>query len=200
MSPTAATQAGYHEHNGASLDDALDDFSAAGPNGLDAQRRFIDGISQRIARLNIAALDKEQQADLQIVKNNLGLQALELDTIQSYKHNPTVYVELAGQRLVQPLRAELRAPRSPLPAHHQTPGEDARALRAGEGESRGCAGGLEPRRARRERGQHRPDRSHPAAGGARFAESRLRSGCGQGRGGAERFQRVPEGHVVEQDQ
>jgi hypothetical protein len=35
MSPTAATQAGYHEHNGTSLDEALDDFSVA---GLDAQR------------------------------------------------------------------------------------------------------------------------------------------------------------------
>jgi hypothetical protein len=103
MSPTAATQAGYHEHNGASLDEALDDFSATGPNGLDAQRRFIDGIRRRIAGLNTAALDKEQQADLQIVKNNLGLQALELNTIQSYKHNPTVYVELAGNALYSPL-------------------------------------------------------------------------------------------------
>jgi len=102
MSPTAATQAGYHEHNGTSLDEALDDFSAAGPAGLDAQRRFVDGMGQRIAKLNPAALDKEQQADIQIVKNNLGLQALELDTIQSYKHNPTVYVELAGNALYNP--------------------------------------------------------------------------------------------------
>ena len=47
-------------------------------------------------------MDKEQQADLQIVNNNVGLAMLEIDTIQSYKHNPTVYVELAGNSLYTP--------------------------------------------------------------------------------------------------
>ena len=29
LTPVSATQAGYHEHNGMSLDEALDDYSAA---------------------------------------------------------------------------------------------------------------------------------------------------------------------------
>jgi len=59
--------------------------------------------------LNSAVLDKEQQADLQIIRNNLELALLELNTIQSYKHNPTVYVELAGNALFTPYVLEYAA-------------------------------------------------------------------------------------------
>jgi uncharacterized protein (DUF885 family) len=99
LSPTTATATGYHQHNGVALDEILDDFSAA---GIDAQRRFIEGFESRIGSLNPDSLDKEQQADLEIIKDNLGVSKLELDTIQSYKHNPTVYVELAGNALFSP--------------------------------------------------------------------------------------------------
>src|SRR5262249_51341825 len=39
---------------------------------------------------------------LEIIRNNVNLSLLELDTLQSYKHNPTVYVELAGNALFSP--------------------------------------------------------------------------------------------------
>jgi uncharacterized protein (DUF885 family) len=99
LSPVAATQAGYHEHNGVELDEQLDDFSTA---GMEAQRRFYEGLTTRINSLDAVSLDKEQQADLDIMKNQLNLAMLELTTIQSYKHNPTVYVELAGNALFTP--------------------------------------------------------------------------------------------------
>jgi len=99
LSPVSATQAGYHTHNGVQLDEQLDDFSAA---GIAAQRLFWEGLKMRIDALNSASLDKEQQADLDIMKNQITLAMLELDTIQSYKHNPTVYVELAGNALFPP--------------------------------------------------------------------------------------------------
>jgi uncharacterized protein (DUF885 family) len=99
LSPVAATQAGYHEHNGVQLDEQLDDFSTA---GMEAQRRFYEGLTTRINSLDAVSLDKEQQADLDIMKNQLNLAMLELTTIQSYKHNPTVYVELAGNALFTP--------------------------------------------------------------------------------------------------
>src|SRR2546423_10637924 len=57
LSPVAATQAGYHQHNGVPLDEQLDDFSAA---GVDAQRKFYDGLKTRIDLLNTSSLDKEQ--------------------------------------------------------------------------------------------------------------------------------------------
>ena len=99
LSPVAATQAGYHEHNGTKLDEAIDDFSAA---GIEAQRRFYKDVQSRLGSLNNASLDREQQADLQILRNNIGVSLLELDTIQNFRHNPTVYVELAGNAIYTP--------------------------------------------------------------------------------------------------
>ncbi len=99
LSPVTATATGYHRHNGIELDERLDDYSAA---GMDQQRQFYQGFQTRIAAVDPASLDKEQKADLEIVKNNLELALLDLNTIQSYKHNPTVYVELAGNALFNP--------------------------------------------------------------------------------------------------
>jgi uncharacterized protein (DUF885 family) len=106
LSPVSATQAGYHEHNGASLDEMIDDYSAAGPGGIEAQRRFLQDFQKRMAATDVATLDREQQADLQILRNNIGVSLLELDTIQNYRHNPTVYVELAGNALYTPFVLE----------------------------------------------------------------------------------------------
>ena len=99
LSPVSATQAGYHQRNGTVLDDLLDDYSAA---GLEQQRGFCKGIQDRASAMDAAKLDKEQKADLDIIKSNAGLCLLELNTIQSFKHNPTVYVELVGSALFPP--------------------------------------------------------------------------------------------------
>jgi uncharacterized protein (DUF885 family) len=107
LAPVTATQVGYHTHDGAALDEQIDDLSTA---GLDAQRKFYRGMQQRVAALDAAALDREQQADVQIIKNNIGLSLLELDTIQAFRHNPTIYVELAGNALYVPYILNYAAP------------------------------------------------------------------------------------------
>ena len=99
QSPVGATATGYHTHNGVPLDELVDDYSTG---GLDQQRNFYRDFQMRIAALDTSKLDKEQRVDLDIIKNNIELGLLELDTIQSYKHNPTVYVELAGNALYTP--------------------------------------------------------------------------------------------------
>jgi uncharacterized protein (DUF885 family) len=99
LSPTTATGFGYHVHHGASLDDMLDDFS---PAGIAASRSLSRDIDARIARLDTASLDAEQRADIDIMRNALGASRLELDEIQSYRHNPTSYVELLGNGLYSP--------------------------------------------------------------------------------------------------
>jgi uncharacterized protein (DUF885 family) len=99
LSPTTATGYGYHVHHGASLDDRLDDFS---PAGIAASRGLLKDIEARIARLDTASLDAEQHADIDIMQNALGASRLELDEIQSYRHNPTTYVELLGNGLYSP--------------------------------------------------------------------------------------------------
>jgi uncharacterized protein (DUF885 family) len=99
LSPVGATSSGYHQHNGISLDEALDDWS---PAGIEAARKFNVEFEGRLAALDQTALDKEQRADAGIIRNNLELALLDLNEIQSYKHNPTTYVELAGNALYTP--------------------------------------------------------------------------------------------------
>jgi uncharacterized protein (DUF885 family) len=99
FSPVTATATGYHTHNGIPLDELLDDYS---PQGMAQQRGFYQSMQARVAAVDAASLDREQKADLEIMKDSLGLSLLELNTIQSYKHNPTIYVELAGNALFNP--------------------------------------------------------------------------------------------------
>ncbi|HTW66858.1 MAG TPA: DUF885 domain-containing protein [Bryobacteraceae bacterium] len=99
LSPVSATSAGYHEHNGIHLDDQLDDYSAA---GIDQQHKFYSDFHTRLASIQQNALSAEDQADYQIIDNAVNLSLLELDQIQSYRHNPTVYVELVGNALFNP--------------------------------------------------------------------------------------------------
>jgi uncharacterized protein (DUF885 family) len=99
LSPTIATSFGYHMHHGVSLDDALDDFS---PSGIAASKALLSDIEARIGRLDVGSLDAEQRADIDIMRDALGASRLELDEIQSYRHNPTTYVELLGNGLYSP--------------------------------------------------------------------------------------------------
>jgi uncharacterized protein (DUF885 family) len=99
LSPVSATGVGYHVHKGVPLDELVDDYSA---EGLDQQRNFYNDFQLRAAALDATRLDKEQRVDLDIMKNNVESALLELNTLQSYKHNPTVYVELVGNALYTP--------------------------------------------------------------------------------------------------
>jgi uncharacterized protein (DUF885 family) len=99
LSPVSATQAGYHEHNGVHLDNRLDDFSTS---GIDQQHKFYSDFHTRLAAIQLNTLSAEDQADYQIIDNAVNLALLELDQIQSYRHNPTVYVELVGNALFPP--------------------------------------------------------------------------------------------------
>ena len=77
-------------------------WTITAPAAIDAQRRFYQSFQDRVAAIDANSLDNEQRADLKIIGNNVGLAILEIDTIQNYKHNPTVYVELAGNALYNP--------------------------------------------------------------------------------------------------
>jgi uncharacterized protein (DUF885 family) len=99
LSPSTATSFGYHVHHGTSLDDMLDDFS---PAGIAASRELLSGMEARIAKLDTASLDAEQRADVEVMRNAIGASRLDLEEIQSYRHNPTTYVELLGNALYSP--------------------------------------------------------------------------------------------------
>ncbi len=103
LSPVAATAQGYHRHNGVALDEELDDFS---PASINRALRFYRDWEQRVGRIDVAGLDAEQQADLQIVKNAVGLALLDLQTVQTYRHNPALYIELINKALFEPFKLD----------------------------------------------------------------------------------------------
>lgn len=108
QSPVSATSAGYHRHGDQPLDELLDDYS---PAGIEASRAFLLRFRDRLMRLPAAGLTPQERADREIVAHQIALGLLELDVLQTWRHNPTLYVELAGNALFTPLTLEY-APRA----------------------------------------------------------------------------------------
>jgi uncharacterized protein (DUF885 family) len=113
LSPSSASQAGYHKHvdpktgQTIALDSLLDDVS---PKGFAEQRRVYTQWRERFhSDTPVASLGVQDAADWRLIDDQIGLNLLELDRIQNYKHNPTVYVELLGSALFQPLTDEYAA-------------------------------------------------------------------------------------------
>jgi uncharacterized protein (DUF885 family) len=99
FSPIAATAAGYHSHQGVVLDTILDDYSKA---ALDGERVFFNQAHAQADELSKKALTAESHADLDLIRLVAEAALLELDKIQSYRHNPTVYVEAIGNAIYTP--------------------------------------------------------------------------------------------------
>jgi uncharacterized protein (DUF885 family) len=107
LSPTNASQAGYHKHVEAKtgktleLDSMLDDLSS---KGMAEQKAFYQSWGEKFkTETPLAKLGSEDAADWQLIEDQISLQMLEFDKIQNYKHNPTVVVELIGTVIFQPL-------------------------------------------------------------------------------------------------
>src|SRR6185295_15043174 len=104
FSPVGATSAGYHQHQGVKLDQQLDDFS---PASLERQKRFYESIRSRLRDAYEGVKNStEDLADFDVIVDQIELAQLELGQIQNYRHNPTVYVELIGNALFNPLMLE----------------------------------------------------------------------------------------------
>ena len=99
FSPSGATAAGLHENNNRKLDNLLDDFS---PAALDRQRQFYEGFRQRLNGFKRESLPAEERADLAILQDQVSLALLDLTTVHTALHNPTMYVETLGNALFSP--------------------------------------------------------------------------------------------------
>ncbi len=106
LSPVGASQAGYHKHvdpktkKTVELDAELDDVSS---KAFEEQLRFYRQWRQRFQKETpIASLNPEDAADYRLIDDQISLGLLELEKIQNYKHNPTVFVELLGNGLFLP--------------------------------------------------------------------------------------------------
>ena len=107
LSPVSATQAGYHEHNGVR---STKRSTITAPAGIEAQRRFYQGIQdagrgrrRTVARPGTAGRPADHRATTSACRCSSWTR------FRTTSHNPTVYVELAGNALFIPLHAEVRA-------------------------------------------------------------------------------------------
>jgi uncharacterized protein (DUF885 family) len=107
LSPTSASAAGYHKHvdpktgKTIELDALLDDMSL---EAMAEQRAFYQQWRERFRNETpVSTLDAQDSADWQLIDDQIGLNLLEFDKIQNYRHNPTVPVELIGNALFLPL-------------------------------------------------------------------------------------------------
>jgi uncharacterized protein (DUF885 family) len=107
LSPTNASAAGYHKHADSKtgktieLDALLDDLSQ---QGIDKQRAFYAQWRERFHKETpVAVLNIEDAADWQLIDDQIGLNLLEFDKVQNYRHNPTAVVELIGNAIFLPL-------------------------------------------------------------------------------------------------
>jgi uncharacterized protein (DUF885 family) len=99
FSPAAATAQGYHTHIGKELDDELDDVSNS---SISAQRNFYAAFHQKLETVDRDLLSAEDQADYDIIEDQIALGLQDLDIVQTWRHNPTWYVELIGNSLFPP--------------------------------------------------------------------------------------------------
>src|SRR6202012_5214061 len=99
LSPVTASTVGYHQHHGRMLEDELDDFSAS---GIKANLTLQRNTEARMANLDPKWLTAEQRADVEIMRDAILAARLDVEEMQSYRHNPTIYVELVGNALYTP--------------------------------------------------------------------------------------------------
>ena len=82
----------------------LDDF---GRTAIERQRRWYQDLRLRLQEsVDEKSLAPEDRADLDIIHDQISLALLELQSIQNYRHNPTLYVELIGNALYSPFVLE----------------------------------------------------------------------------------------------
>src|SRR3954454_936059 len=103
FSPSAATAAGLHQFQKQNLDNLLDDFSTP---SIEKQKKFYHDFQARLKAIPADKLDPEGRADLVMMEDQTSLALLDLETIQTAAHNPTLYVEVLGNSLFTPFVLE----------------------------------------------------------------------------------------------
>jgi uncharacterized protein (DUF885 family) len=110
LSPVNASYAGLHQYKDPKtgkmieLDAELDDVSAR--QAADVEKFYRGWRARFQTETPVASLNAQDAADYRLIDDNIALILLEYEHIQSYKHQPQVYVELVGNALFLPLTQE----------------------------------------------------------------------------------------------
>lgn len=97
FSPVTATANGYHRHAGTSLDEQIDDWSES---ALARRRKWYREFREGIAGAKTERLTAEDRADFDLIQAQIAVAEDELNGVQTYKHSPQMYVDLAALSLV----------------------------------------------------------------------------------------------------
>ena len=100
LHPVSATEAGYHEHNGVSLDAELDDAS---PEAMAQERALLEDARTCFAQVDTSKLSGEDKADLTLVRSSIAEEIFTADVRQPEHYRPERPVELIGTALFFPL-------------------------------------------------------------------------------------------------
>ncbi|HEY4010773.1 MAG TPA: hypothetical protein VGM11_11530, partial [Acidobacteriaceae bacterium] len=111
LHPVSATEAGYHEHNGVSLDAQLDDAS---PAALAHERRLLADAQRCFANVEESNLSGEDKADLTLVRSSIAEEIFASDVRQPEHYRPERPVELIGTALFFPLTQNYGTPEQRL--------------------------------------------------------------------------------------
>jgi uncharacterized protein (DUF885 family) len=110
LSPSSASQAGYHKYvddktgKTIELDALLDDMSW---DFIMKQRAFFVSWRDRFHKETpVTSLDPQDAADWHLIDDQIGLVLLDVDKIQSNRHNPLGAVELIGSSIFQPMTSD----------------------------------------------------------------------------------------------
>jgi uncharacterized protein (DUF885 family) len=103
FSPVNSTAQGYHQHHGVDLDSQLDDMSR---RAMNEQRNFYTAFHQRLSKIDRDKLSPEDRADYEIMQGQIALSLFDMDIAQTWRKNPTDYVELAGNAIFGPFVLE----------------------------------------------------------------------------------------------
>jgi hypothetical protein len=89
--------------------------------GIKAQLRLLRDIEARIGKLDAKALNAKSSARIsRSCTTPFEATRLDVEEVQSYRHNPTVYVELIGNALYTPYVLLYAASGGALQAHHSS--------------------------------------------------------------------------------
>ena len=100
LHPVSATEAGYHEHNGVSLDAKLDDV---GPEAMARERALLEDAQQCFAKVDESKLTGEDKADLTLVRSSIEEDIFAREVRQPEHYRPERPVEHVGTALFFPL-------------------------------------------------------------------------------------------------
>src|SRR5215468_949126 len=87
-SPSFASSTGFHEY-----DSKIEDLSAAATNGRIAK---LKDLKAELERVRSGELTADEKIDADILDGQINAELLDLETIQTWRHNPMNYVGLPG--------------------------------------------------------------------------------------------------------